>query len=96
MYAKTYPLIGEATPETIQAYRDRHGYLPKVVAWDAGVLGIGPNENSAELALVMTQDGAQIQMMAEAFGGVEFMDQRSVDFIDNWEVEAFRRAVMKS
>jgi rhamnose utilization protein RhaD (predicted bifunctional aldolase and dehydrogenase) len=93
VYAKVRPYIGEATREGILAFKDTHGYFPKVLVTGNGVVGLGKSEASAALALELSLDGAQLQQLAGAFGGVEFMTDQAVDFIDNWEVEAFRKTV---
>ena len=49
------------------------------------VYGKKPN-----LAKAMALDGALIQQLAAAFGGLQLLDTRARDFIENWEVEAYR------
>jgi NAD(P)-dependent dehydrogenase (short-subunit alcohol dehydrogenase family) len=38
----------------------------------------------------------QISYLAENFGGPHFMTDRDIDFIDNWEVENYRRQIAKA
>ena len=49
------------------------------------VYGKKPN-----LAPVMAADCALIRQLATAFGGLQLLDARARDFIENWEVEAYR------
>jgi len=42
----------------------------------------------------MAKDSALVEQFAGAFGGIRYMSQREQDFIDNWEVEAYRRKVV--
>ena len=94
VYARAYPLIGEPTREAVEAFRRTRGYFPSVVAYDdMGLFGVGATEKNARLALEFSQDGALVKQLAEAFGGIRYMDERARDFIDNWEVEAYRRQV---
>jgi hypothetical protein len=55
------------------------------------VFGVGPARAVAELALELALDGALVAQLARAFGGVRFMSDRARDFIESWEVEAYRR-----
>lgn len=91
VYAKAFPLIGEATPERLEAFRRDRGYLPKVVVTDHAVFAAAPTEQEAELILKTVHNGAWIKQLAAAFGGVRFMDAVSTAFIENWEAEAYRR-----
>jgi len=93
VYSKAYPLKDEPCLESFAYFKRRHGYYPQVVEWDQGVFGIGATEQKAALALELAQDGALIEQLALAFGGVRYLGDEARDFIDNWEVEAFRRDV---
>jgi len=57
------------------------------------VFGIGTTANNADLALQLSQDGALVMQLAEAFGGLEYMTARAREFIENWEVESYRQSV---
>jgi hypothetical protein len=35
-------------------------------------------------------DGAIVQQLARAFGGLQLLKDASREFIENWEVEAYR------
>ena len=61
----------------------------------SGVWGIGPSAKQANLALELALDGALVQQLAAAFGGVQFMGDAARDFIENWEVENYRQGQMK-
>ncbi len=90
VYAKAYSLIGEPTPQSVADFKKQHGYLPQVIVWDDFVYGAASSDTRAALALEMAQDGALVQQLAEAFGGIEFMTDRARLFIENWEVESYR------
>jgi rhamnose utilization protein RhaD (predicted bifunctional aldolase and dehydrogenase) len=90
VYAKAFPFVGPPTVEGLAAFRSRHGYAPRVVSTSTCVLGLGATPRVAQLALDLARDGALIQQLAEAFGGVRFLSDEARDFIENWEVEAYR------
>jgi rhamnose utilization protein RhaD (predicted bifunctional aldolase and dehydrogenase) len=91
VYAYSYPLIGEPSAEAIKDFQAEHGYWPRIICFNGMVFGLGENERKAELALEMSQDGAFVTQLAEAFGGICYLTDRARDFIENWEVEAYRK-----
>jgi rhamnose utilization protein RhaD (predicted bifunctional aldolase and dehydrogenase) len=91
VYAKAYPLIGEPTERAIEQFRRQHGYAPRVILMDEATLCVGTSPHQADLAMELAVDGAQVARLCHAFGGVRFMTDRARDFIENWEVEAYRR-----
>ncbi|MFC1766107.1 class II aldolase/adducin family protein [Planctomycetota bacterium] len=90
VYAKSYALIAEPTPDTIGGYQSQHGYLPQLIVCDDMVLGVGLSDMKAGLALELALDGALVQQLAAAFGGINYMTDRARKFIENWEVESYR------
>ncbi len=93
VYCKANLYQGPAEPEAIRAFHDRHGYWPKVAATPEGVFGFGVSRKSADLALEFAWDAALVERYARAFGGAVYLDDRLADFIENWEVESYRRKV---
>ena len=93
VYAKGSHMTGRPTREAVEAFRAQHGYFPRVAVGDSGVFAVGPTEKSARLAIEFSQEGAVIAQLAQAFGGVRCLDKREREFIENWEVEAYRRKV---
>jgi rhamnose utilization protein RhaD (predicted bifunctional aldolase and dehydrogenase) len=91
VYSKSYALTGRPTAASLQAYRKRLGYDPQVVAWDGLVCGVAATDKQAGLALELAQDGALVSHLATAFGGIEYMTEAARLFIENWEVESYRR-----
>jgi rhamnose utilization protein RhaD (predicted bifunctional aldolase and dehydrogenase) len=90
VYAKSYPLRGEPTTETVAAYREQYGYNPRILVWDQQVHGVDTTDKKAALALEMAQDGCYVEQLSQAFGGIEYMTDRARAFIENWEVESYR------
>lgn len=95
VYMKSYPMFGEVSEESIKNFIEEKGYPPKVIVTDNAVFGVADTEKNANLALILAEDGALVIQLANAFGGVEFMTKRAIEFIDNWEVEAYRRKQVK-
>jgi rhamnose utilization protein RhaD (predicted bifunctional aldolase and dehydrogenase) len=105
VYAGSDPLFVETNTENldqissdIKAAWDNHikvkGKAPKTVAIQGlGVFGIGTSEKAAGLAIDLFVDAIKVAVYTEAFGGVQFMPQDQIDFINNWEVERYRTNV---
>jgi len=94
VYSKSYPLLGKPTPELVSDFQNKHGYIPQLAVFDNAVFGIGENVKKAMLALELAQDGALVEQLAAAFGGIEYMTDAAREFIENWEVESYRQKQM--
>jgi rhamnose utilization protein RhaD (predicted bifunctional aldolase and dehydrogenase)/NAD(P)-dependent dehydrogenase (short-subunit alcohol dehydrogenase family) len=80
----------------LENYKKTYGYPPKIVILKGfGYVAIEDNYKSAEIALDVFEDLMKISYLSENFGGPKFMNEREIAFIDNWEVENYRRAVSK-
>jgi len=76
----------------LKHFIEEYNYLPKVILIkDIGLIGIGENSKSAETTLNVFEDMMKISYFSESFGGPRFMSPGQIDFIDNWEVENYRR-----
>jgi rhamnose utilization protein RhaD (predicted bifunctional aldolase and dehydrogenase)/NAD(P)-dependent dehydrogenase (short-subunit alcohol dehydrogenase family) len=106
VYCKARPIYIENTDEPAQAieefktkleaYKKSYGYAPKVIVLKGlGFLAIEDNYKSASIVLDVYEDLLKISYMSENFGGPKFMNEREIAFIDNWEVENYRRSVSK-
>ena len=95
VYSKAYPFVGELTVAGIEAFKTKNGYSPRVMKCDTGIFAVGSDSRSASLALELAEDGAVILKYTNAFGGVDYMTKEAADFIDNWEVEAYRRTLVR-
>jgi rhamnose utilization protein RhaD (predicted bifunctional aldolase and dehydrogenase) len=95
VYSKSYPFAGSLTAEHIAAFKAKHGYLPRVIVTDKAVYGVGISQKVADLALLLAQDGALVQQLTAAFGGLRFMSDAAREFIENWEVESYRAKQMQ-
>jgi rhamnose utilization protein RhaD (predicted bifunctional aldolase and dehydrogenase)/NAD(P)-dependent dehydrogenase (short-subunit alcohol dehydrogenase family) len=82
--------------EKIKAYKKSYKYEPKIlVLKDLGFIAVEDNYQSAAIALDVFEDLMKISFLTENFGGQKFMNEREIAFIDNWEVENYRRSVSK-
>jgi rhamnose utilization protein RhaD (predicted bifunctional aldolase and dehydrogenase)/NAD(P)-dependent dehydrogenase (short-subunit alcohol dehydrogenase family) len=86
----------KSAKKAIPAFREKYGYDPKIILIkDFGLIAAEENAKSAETALDVYEDLLKISSMTESFGGQRFMTPRQIEFIDNWEVEHYRRKVAK-
>ncbi|HOL30537.1 MAG TPA: class II aldolase/adducin family protein [Anaerohalosphaeraceae bacterium] len=91
VYAKSYPFVGRPSAESIKAFQSRYGYTPQVMIFDEAVFGVSTSPKAARLALELAQDGGLVRQLAAAFGGVDYMTDTARQFIENWEVESYRK-----
>jgi len=83
--------------ELVRVYFDRYGYLPKVLVLQKnGVIGVEESPKSAQNVLDVYENILKISVYSEDFGGPKFLNDEQIAFIDNWEVENYRRKVAKS
>ena len=80
--------------EAQAAFVSAHGYAPKIaVLKGLGLLALGDNSRQAATLLDVFEDALKISWLSRSFGGPHFMTDAQIDFIDNWEVENYRRQV---
>ncbi|HET9572034.1 MAG TPA: SDR family NAD(P)-dependent oxidoreductase [Bacteroidales bacterium] len=80
--------------EAIPAFTANYGYQPKVILLKGiGIVAVGDNAAQCDIILDVFEDAMKIAYLAESFGGPHPMTQEQIDFIDNWEVENYRRSV---
>lgn len=94
VYSKSFPYTGPLTKRGLELFKQKHGYAPRVIVTKVGVFGVGPTQKVAQLALELAQDGALLQQLAQAFGGIQFLSDAAREFIENWEVESYRAKQM--
>jgi len=74
-----------------------YGYSPKVfIIKDFGVFAIAESYASAEATLDIYEDLIKISYYASLCGGIKFLTPEQVSFIDQWEVENYRRKVSQA
>jgi len=86
-------VLAEAAKQ-IPAFTAKFGYQPKVILIKGiGLVAVGDNAAQCDIILDVFEDAMKIAYYSESFGGAHPMTQAQIDFIDNWEVENYRRSV---
>ena len=103
VYCKSeYIYIGAETPEEkckeaeqkIEDFVARKGYTPKVLLINGiGLVAVGDNAKNAQIITEVFYDAMKVAFYAQGFGGEHAMEPAWINFIDNWEVENYRRKV---
>ena len=103
VYCKSnYIFLNDETPETvleevakvIPAFTEKRGYQPKVILLKGiGLIAVGDNAKQCDIILDVFEDAMKVAYLSHSFGGPHPMTQDQIDFIDNWEVENYRRSV---
>lgn len=80
--------------EKIEAFAAEKGYTPKVLLIKGiGLVAVGDNFKNAQIITDVFTDAMKVDFYAQSFGGEHPMEKAWIDFIDNWEVENYRRKV---
>ena len=80
----------------IEKFETSYGYYPKVILQEGGGLTVvEESEKSLQIVHEVYLDLMKISYLSEQFGGPHFMSPGQIKFIDNWEVEHYRRKVAK-
>ena len=86
--------IAEKIRQEIFAFKNRKGVFPKVIfIQNEGVLVAEDSAVAVEYLHDLVLDFTQIALLAENFGGPHPMTPEQVAFIENWEVENYRKKV---
>jgi rhamnose utilization protein RhaD (predicted bifunctional aldolase and dehydrogenase)/NAD(P)-dependent dehydrogenase (short-subunit alcohol dehydrogenase family) len=86
-------VLAEAAKQ-IPAFTAKFGYQPKIfLIKGIGLVAAGDNAAQCDIILDVYEDAMKIAYLSESFGGTHPMTQEQIDFIDNWEVENYRRSV---
>jgi NAD(P)-dependent dehydrogenase (short-subunit alcohol dehydrogenase family)/ribulose-5-phosphate 4-epimerase/fuculose-1-phosphate aldolase len=81
--------------EQLLEYKKQHGYDPKIILLEGlGMVAVENSTKAVEVALDIFEDVMKIAWLADALGGVQHMSQEDVDFIESWEVEAYRKGLL--
>lgn len=83
--------------EEIEAFVSGKGYTPKVLLIKGiGLIAVGDSSRNAQIITDVFTDAMKIAFYAQCFGEEHPMERAWIDFIDNWEVENYRRKVASS
>ena len=82
--------------DRLKEFENTNGYFPKVLAEEGGgLIIIEENEKAIRTVLEVFTDMMKISYLSEQYGGPHIMTGEQISFIDNWEVENYRRSVAK-
>ncbi|OGV64935.1 MAG: hypothetical protein A3K19_10565 [Lentisphaerae bacterium RIFOXYB12_FULL_65_16] len=94
VYARSFAYVGDIGAVGVNAFRAQRGYLPKVVACEGKALFCaGATVKDARETLVAARDAALVRQLTAAFGGPRHLNDTQYGFIENWEVESYRKSV---
>lgn len=80
--------------EEIEAFVSGKGYTPKVLLIKGiGLIAVGDSSRNSQIITDVFTDAMKVAFYAQSFGGEHPMERAWIDFIDNWEVENYRRKV---
>ena len=83
-----------ALEEGVRSYRERFGAAPRLIGVQRlGIFAWGDSKKSADIALSVFLDAVKVAVVSRYFGGIRPIPADQVEFIRNWEAEAFRRRV---
>jgi rhamnose utilization protein RhaD (predicted bifunctional aldolase and dehydrogenase) len=81
---------------TLKEFEESHGYYPKVIIEEkGGLILVEEHEKALQTVWEVFSDMMKISYLSEQFGGPHFMTDEQIRFIDNWEVENYRRKVAR-
>ena len=100
VYCKAHYMFCESGPDLVYEeyleFEREHGYTPRVIAIKKrGVVCVEENEKSVDTVYEVYLDMLKIAWLAENFGGAKPMTREQIAFIDDWEVENYRRKIAK-
>jgi len=79
----------------LNAYREKFAYDPKIIVMKGyGVIAPGDNTNAANIAIDVFEDILKIAHFSLNFGGPQHMQATDVKFIEEWEVESYRKGLI--
>ncbi|MEN0072301.1 MAG: SDR family NAD(P)-dependent oxidoreductase, partial [Propionicimonas sp.] len=106
VYAGSFPAVVDLTADAdpaaaataaVTAFRAAHGKDPVIVVVPGLVaFGAGRDLAAAQNALATFTDALRVARAADRIGRVQVMDAAQRGFIENWEAEAYRKAVAAS
>jgi NAD(P)-dependent dehydrogenase (short-subunit alcohol dehydrogenase family)/rhamnose utilization protein RhaD (predicted bifunctional aldolase and dehydrogenase) len=88
--------ILSAFSKKLEQFRKDYSYDPKLVMIkNYGIVAFEESAQAANTALEVYEDLLKISFYSENFGGPHFLSDEEIAFVDNWEVENYRRKISK-
>lgn len=89
--------IVESVKYQLPKFRNEFGYSPKIlVIKNMGVFCFADSVAAADASLDVYEDLVRISHYALQWGGIKYLTPEQVAFIDQWEVENYRRKVAEA
>ena len=97
VYARSFPYQGDITAEGIAGFASERGYNPKILSCpQRAVFTADSSLKGARETMLVARDAALVRQLSQAFGGPRFLAASEHGFIENWEVESYRKQVAKA
>ena len=94
VYAKSFAYTGPADAASLAAFQKKYGYQPKVLAIPGkGLFTAGATLRDAKSSAIALANARKIEALTAAFGGPNYLTKKEYSFIENWEVESYRRSM---
>ena len=95
VYSKSFPMVSDDPKKAdVDAYVAANGFKPLVVSVPGrAVFCAGTSLKGANTAAALAMDAALVKQLSAAFGGPHYISERDRRFIENWEVESYRRSM---
>ena len=94
VYAKSFAYKGPADAAKLAAFQEKYGYQPKVLEIPGkGLFTAGATLNDAKSSAIALANARKIEALTKAFGGPNYLTKKEYSFIENWEVESYRRSM---
>ena len=78
----------------VSDFHVKNHYYPKIILIKGiGVVSLEVSQEKADSVADVFLDMAKISFLSEDFGGPHFMNKKQISFIENWEVEHYRKKV---
>jgi len=78
----------------ISYFHVKNHYYPKIILIKGvGVVSLEVSQEKADSVADVFLDMAKIGFLSKDFGGPHFMNKKQISFIENWEVEHYRKKV---
>ena len=94
VYAKSFAYKGVADAAKLASFQEKYGYQPKVLEIPGkGLFTAGATLNDAKSSAIALANARKIEALTKAFGGPNYLTKKEYSFIENWEVESYRRSM---
>jgi rhamnose utilization protein RhaD (predicted bifunctional aldolase and dehydrogenase)/NAD(P)-dependent dehydrogenase (short-subunit alcohol dehydrogenase family) len=106
VYCKAFPMWFEADGsepaeslvarlgEAVTEHEEKTGFTPHVIlVKGVGMFAAGNDYSAAHIVRLVYIDAIKVMSGAKRLGGINTMGRREREFIENWEVESYRRKV---